>query len=95
MSPEKDRSHARPPSPSVLVQPGMAKPAWRVPADGRTPELAVGDIERAIDEHREPEAGAGPELEHADPALHAVLQRHQPHSGKLRQHACVACHIAA
>ena len=51
--------------------------------------LAVGDVERAVDQHREPEAGAGAELEHADAALDAVAQRHQPHAGELRQHAGV------
>ena len=58
------------------------------------PEFAVGDIQGAINEHCEPEAGAGAELEHADAPLGAVLQGHQPYAGKLRQHAGVSREVA-
>jgi hypothetical protein len=77
----------------VLVQSGMAKARRRMPADGKPAVLAVGDVHRPVDQNREPQAGPGAELQHADAALHAVSERHQPHAGKLRQRARVGGNV--
>ena len=65
----------------------MAEPGRRVPADRLTVELAIGDVERAVDEQREAQARPGAELEHAHAALDAVAEGHKPDAGDLRQRA--------
>ena len=85
--PENERSQASPPSPSYSCSPGWRKPAGECQPMAAPLILAVGDVERAVDQDGEAQAGAGAELEHADAALDAVAQRHQPHAGELRQHA--------
>ncbi len=71
----------------VLVQAGMAEAGRRVPADRGTAIVAIGNVQRPVDEHGEPQARAGSELEHPHAALDAVAQRHQPDARELRQHA--------
>ena len=64
----------------------MTESGRRVPADRLALILAIGDVERPVDEHGEAQAGACAELQHADAALYTVAKRHQPHPGELRQH---------
>ena len=79
----------------IFVQARMAEAGRRMPADRHAAVLAVGDVERAVDQHREAQAGAGAELQHADAALDAVAERHQPHAGELRQRPGVRGDLAA
>ena len=69
----------------ILVQARMPEAGRRMPADRHAAILAVGDVQRPVDQHGEAQAGAGAEFEQADAALDAVAQRHQPHAGELRQ----------
>ena len=77
----------------IFVQARMAKACRRIPADRAPLVLAIGDVERAIDEHREAKAGAGAEFEHADAALDAIAERHQAHARELRKRAAMRRNI--
>ena len=83
--PGKGPQPGKPPSPSYSCRPGWRKPAGECQPIAWPLIIAVGDVERPVDQHREAQAGAGAEFEHADAALDAVAQRHQPHAGELRQ----------
>ena len=56
-----------------------------MPADRLPLEIAVGDVERPIDQRGETQASAGAEFEHTHAALNAVTERHQADAGELRQ----------
>ena len=66
-----------------------------MPADGAPFVFALGDVERAIHEHRETQAGAGAELQHANAALDAIGEFNQADAGELRQHARMRGDITA
>jgi hypothetical protein len=48
-------------------------------------ELAVGDVESAIDENRETQSRACAEFEHPHIAFDSVAESHLPHACKMRQ----------
>ena len=79
----------------MCVQAGMAEARGRVPADRPALVLAVGDVERAVDEDGEAQPGPGAEFEHADAALDPVAERHQAHARELRQRAAMRGDVAA
>ena len=94
-SPENERAPGEPALPFVFVQARMPEAGRRIPADRHALVLAVGDVERAVDQRGEAQARAGAELQHADAALDAIAERHQPHAGELRQHAGALGDLAA
>ena len=65
-----------------------------MPADGAALVLAVGDVEGAVDQHREAQAGAGAELEKPDAPLDAVAERHQPDAGDLGERSHMGREVA-
>ena len=65
----------------------MAEAAWRIPANRLAFELAVGNVESAIDENCEAQPRARAEFEHPHIAFDSVAERHQPHACKLGQGA--------
>src|SRR5262249_16952421 len=69
--------------PVLLVEPGLRETNRRLPAECAPGVLAAPDVEGAIDDDVELEAGAGPELEQPDAAFGAVPERHEPDAGSL------------
>src|SRR3546814_17807777 len=87
---DQPRKGAQPGEPAlafILVQAGMAKARGRVPADRPALVLAIGDVERAVDEDGEAQPGPGPKFEHADAALDPVAQGPPANARELRQRA--------
>jgi hypothetical protein len=64
----------------VLVQPRVPESGGGPPADGQVVELGQAEVHGPVDQHVEAQAPAGAELEHADPALAAVVEHHGPHA---------------
>src|SRR3546814_3502758 len=63
---DQPRERAQPGEPAlalIVVQAGMAKARGRVPADRPPPVLAIGDVERAVDEDGEGQTSAGPKVD--------------------------------
>src|SRR5581483_10248582 len=63
---EPAAERAQPAEPFRLAVPRSCEADVRGPRERDPTELAAADVERAVDEHVEREAGAGAELEHAD-----------------------------
>ncbi len=78
----------------IFMQAGMAEPGRRMPTDRLAAELAIGDVERAIDQHGETQPGAGAKLQHPHASLDAVGEGHQAHAGELRQQAGALVDVA-
>ncbi len=58
-----------------------------MPSDGLSLEIAISDVEGAIDENGEAQPRTRAELQHANAALEAIAERHEPHAGELRKAA--------
>lgn len=58
-----------------------------MPADRLPLEFAVGDVESAINQRGETQAGAGAEFEQTHAPLDAVGERHETDASELRQRA--------
>ena len=78
-----------------LVEPGAGEADAGVPRQRTAGELAAPDVEGAVDEDVEGEAGARPELEHAHAALGAVAERGEPNAGDLPEATGVAQEVGA
>src|SRR6185437_4019307 len=73
------------PLPLVFVQGRMPKSARRMPSDGLPLEIAIRDVEGAVDENGEAQPRTSAKFEHPDAALEAVAERHESHPGELRK----------
>ena len=81
--------------PVGLVEPRAGEAGRRGPGERAAGVLAAADVEGAVDDDVELEAGAGAELEHAHAALDAVAERDQPDPGGLLQAADPARELGA
>src|ERR1700722_12173433 len=65
----------------------MAEAGRRMPADRLATKFAIGDVERAIDQHGEAQSATCAKLQHPYAALDSIRQRHQAHASELRKQA--------
>jgi hypothetical protein len=68
-----------------LVEARVGKAVGRDPGKRRALELAVADVEAAVDYRREAEAGAGPDVEHPDIAAVPLTQGDRLDAGDLTE----------
>ncbi len=78
-----------------LVEPGAGEADAGVPRQRTAGEFTATDVEGAVDEDVEGEAGARPELEHAHAALGPVSELGQPNAGDLPEATGVAQEVGA